>query len=530
MADEPKLLIDTFTFKPTLLEDKRSGGGKMIARGEFARANIPTENKRIYTKQLWERELTRLEKAIQERKVYSALDHPVSGRSELKNAAALIIGLRLEDGIIIGEAQIMGTREGNDLKAIIEAGGAVGVSSRGFGTTRPDDKGFDVVQDDYRLMTFDFVADPANTTSYPTITTEDKKQEKKEQLKENSMADIKTLDDLRKSEPALYKSLAEETEREFEKRGAEIWAKKIMAAKEEASTDLRAGFAEQLQQAVADATAEIEKKVRENLLNDPSVAGAKSALESLKNTLRPYVVSGDVEEVVKTKDESILALEKVIAEQKAEMAKIAEQNEKLAQIAKEAGYRYHVEKLVSGAPYADLVRKMIGDVKQYESVEQINAKVAEIAEDIKVADEKHVERDRELDRLKLENKKLQEANEKSLEAAKLLTLQNYVEQRLSNHPKKDQVRVVMESSHINSKEDVDSILSKFREKQIDPTSLDEARARVRNMLGGKTREYLSEEEVVAQKDRGNGASVNFNGVGLPLDELRVLSGMTEDKK
>ena len=38
---------------------------------------------------------------------------------------------------------------------------------------------------------------------------------------------------------------------------------------------------------------------RSKLLTDPSVAGAKTALDGLKSLLRPYIVPEDVENIVK---------------------------------------------------------------------------------------------------------------------------------------------------------------------------------------------------------------------------------------
>lgn len=516
-----ELLVDRFEFKATLLEDKRSTGGKIIARGEFARANLATENKRMYPRTLWEREIKRLDKQIQERKTYGELDHPMDGRTQLKRVSHLITNLHMEGDVMMGEAEILDTAEGRNLKAILDAGGQVGVSSRGFGTTRPNTEGVDVVQDDYRLMTFDFVAEPANVTSYPSIHVEAKKPA----AVEASMSeDIKSLEKLKASNPALYENLMKDAEREWDKKGAEIWAKKIMAAKESTATDLRASFAEQLQQALADAKQIWTDEVRSELLKDPTVAGAKTALESLKQTLTPFVTPGDVEAVSKEHAKVVESLQKEISDLKEENAKMAESVDKLSGIAKEAGYRYALEKLLSGQEQAELIRKIVGDVKQYESVESMNAKVIEAVEEIKKAAVKHEERDREMERLKHENAILKTAAEKALEATKQMGLQAYVESRLLNHPRRDEIRGLFEHVQPGTKEDVDQLLSKFREKRQDPGALEEARARVRSIVGSGAREALieNEERPVAKGNRGGG---NYNELGQDLESLRALSGI-----
>jgi hypothetical protein len=552
---EKKLLVDTLNFKVQLLEDNSSKGGgrpRIVARGEFARADLATENKRVYPLKLWERELSRLSKSIQERKVYGELDHPMDGRTQLKRVSHIITGLHMENGVVVGEAEILDTAEGRNLKAILDASGQVGVSSRGFGTTRPNMKGEDVVQEDYRLMTFDFVAEPANVTSYPTIHAEAKKSEPANVVEAKPSAPVTitktttkprpetvqveavmskdlTLEKLRKENPALYESFMHDAEREYEKKGADIWAKKITAARQEAASDLRGTFAEQLQQALADAREQIAQEERNKLLSDPAVAGAKAALEQVKEMLRPFVIPSDVESVVKTKEQQIEALQSKLAEQELKMVKLAEENEKLAAIAKEAGYRFHLEGLLHGIPQAELIRKLVGDVKVYESVEAINAKVEAIVEEIQKTASQKEERDSEIMRLEEENKKLRLATEKALEATKQLSLQTYVEQRLANHPRAGEVRVLLENANIGSKEDVDTLLSKFREPRRDPVTIEEARERVRKLAGSaQTREAVLEHEERGNQNGSakNGNSQDYHGLGLSLEQLRALSGIT----
>ena len=519
------LLIDSFVFTPTgLVEDKSAEGGKIVARGEFARADLATENKRVYPRALWEREIKRLDRALKERKVYGELDHPADGRTMLKRASHIMTGLRLEGQVVIGEAEILDTPEGKTLKAILDAGGAVGVSSRGFGTTRPNQMGEDVVQDDYRLMTFDFVADPANVTSYPVIHSEDKKPAKTERIMEDKL----TLESLRSSNPKLYENLRDEAERAFEKRGAEIWAKKIMAAKEEAQTDLKSTFAESLKAAIEAAKAEAEANVLARLSADPSVAGAKSALESLKTLLRPYIMPEDVEAIVSAKDKEIETLNAKIAEEQLKNVNLANENKELAAVAKEAGYKYHLETLLRGVEHADLIRKTVGDVKTFESVEALNAKVADIVDEIKKVHEKTEARDREIEQLKEQNERLRLAAEKALQATHIMSVNAYVEERLRFHPKQTEIRALFESAQPESRDEVDEVLSKFRDKPRDAALLEQTRARVREMVGSNTVEYIRESEEPTG-NKGSNQSQNFNGLGVSADALRALSGMGSEE-
>jgi hypothetical protein len=86
----------------------------------------------------------------------------------LNRVAHIVTKLWLEDGKVFGEAEILDTDPGRNLQALLKAGCKVGVSSRGYGSTKPNDKGEDVVQEDYKLVTFDFVAEPA-AGAFPAV-------------------------------------------------------------------------------------------------------------------------------------------------------------------------------------------------------------------------------------------------------------------------------------------------------------------------------------------------------------------------
>ncbi|MGL4400162.1 MAG: hypothetical protein ACRCXD_09865 [Luteolibacter sp.] len=147
-------------------------GGRLKLRGEFANGNTKTANGRLYKTSLWERVLQRNERKIADRKVPGELDHPEDGKMKLQRVSHLITNLKLEDGVVIGELEVLGTQRGKDLRALIEGGVTVGVSSRGLGTVLEDKDGTMVVSDDYEFQTFDVVADPAIGTAFPEAVTE----------------------------------------------------------------------------------------------------------------------------------------------------------------------------------------------------------------------------------------------------------------------------------------------------------------------------------------------------------------------
>ena len=65
----------------------------------------------------------------------------------------------------MGKIEILPTPSGNILKALIENGITVGVSSRGMGSLKPMGE-VQEVQDDFQLLCWDFVSTPSNPGSY----------------------------------------------------------------------------------------------------------------------------------------------------------------------------------------------------------------------------------------------------------------------------------------------------------------------------------------------------------------------------
>jgi len=65
----------------------------------------------------------------------------------------------------MGKIEILPTPSGNILKALVDSGVTVGVSSRGMGSLKDKD-GVMEVQDDFELLCWDFVSTPSNPGSY----------------------------------------------------------------------------------------------------------------------------------------------------------------------------------------------------------------------------------------------------------------------------------------------------------------------------------------------------------------------------
>ena len=518
------LLSDVSYVRLTLAE---SSGDRIKVRGEFAKCGIATENKRVYPGKVWEKEIKRLNKALKERRVFGEIDHPSDGQTKLSRVSHIVTGLSIENGLVIGEAEILPTEAGKNLLAIMEANVPVGVSSRGFGSVKSNEKNEDVVQEDYKLVTFDFVADPADQDAFPTVA-------ENRTLFEGVQFDIDSDDE---QEKAL----------EFARRiEAEKTGKKVVATE-----SLRDEFAREILGNLAKVRSEARAEVRTELLNDPSLAGAKTALEGIRTLLMPYLLPEDVSKVVKAKTEEVEGLQSKVLELGLRIKELETENTSLAEMAKEVGYRFYLERVLSNDPNADAIRAFVGDVKQYENSDALKesikrfrteiakqeaekAAIAEAKAQELAAQEAKAKQLEEAFKAKLgqvekkvsAERQKREAMEEELEALRKenekLSTRVYAEGRLSAHPKAAKLRSLVESANVESEDDVDAIIANEREPVRDEDDLQEVRARIRSkMRGGLERapEELNESRPSAKK------SGDFLGLGLSLEQLQRLSGI-----
>jgi hypothetical protein len=163
------LLIETLPFNvsPITLTEGKSTSGNPLVEGILATVEVKNGNGRYYSKELWERELEKYNVLVKERRACGELDHPDSQVINLKNVSHNISKLWWDGDNVMGSIELLPTPSGNILKALIEAGIKVGVSSRGMGSLKQVGEVLEV-QDDFDLLCWDFVSTPSNPGSYMT--------------------------------------------------------------------------------------------------------------------------------------------------------------------------------------------------------------------------------------------------------------------------------------------------------------------------------------------------------------------------
>ena len=163
-----QVLIETALFKPQQLsftEGLKSKRGFPIVEGILATCEVKNGNGRYYSRDLWEREMEKYKELIDEKRAVGELDHPEDQVVNLKNVSHNIIDYHWDGDNIMGKIEILPTPSGNILKALIESGITVGVSSRGMGSLKPMGE-VQEVQDDFQLLCWDFVSTPSNPGSF----------------------------------------------------------------------------------------------------------------------------------------------------------------------------------------------------------------------------------------------------------------------------------------------------------------------------------------------------------------------------
>ena len=166
------LLTDTNLLENVQVISESKAKGTMSIRGRFQMAEEANNNKRVYSKELLEREAERLVEAYTARRLMGELDHPTHDHVSLQNVSHLITKLSMKGNEMIGEAELLNTPAGQTAQALLRGGVQLGISSRGMGTLTEAADGYKYVNEDFKLLTFDLVADPSTKGAFPGLVKE----------------------------------------------------------------------------------------------------------------------------------------------------------------------------------------------------------------------------------------------------------------------------------------------------------------------------------------------------------------------
>jgi len=147
-----------------VITEEKSGGKNYFIEGIFLQAEMKNRNGRMYPKELLQNEVKRyIKEYVEKNRAFGELGHPDGPTINLDRVSHMITELREDGDNFIGKAKILvDLPNGKIVKAFIDAGASLGVSSRGMGSLRTEGHDIQIVQDDFYLVTAgDIVADPS---------------------------------------------------------------------------------------------------------------------------------------------------------------------------------------------------------------------------------------------------------------------------------------------------------------------------------------------------------------------------------
>lgn len=180
-------------------------GGKKVTRFkcDIAKVDIVNRNGRFYPRSAYAAAIAAAQEDLDAGKLWGLLEHaddwydPMKGR--LEKIAGRFDKLSIEGDMVVGEGVIVETASGQDLRALFEGGIAVGISTSGTASVKwlpakeidstyhdPEEL-IGVIQDDLRLLTVDFVSDPANPSGQARASERTQRPAAPPSSKENTM-------------------------------------------------------------------------------------------------------------------------------------------------------------------------------------------------------------------------------------------------------------------------------------------------------------------------------------------------------
>ncbi|GAX75734.1 hypothetical protein CEUSTIGMA_g3177.t1 [Chlamydomonas eustigma] len=147
--------------------------GRLIVHGIFAKADTENNNQRIYPKSVLQREARAYElKYLRTGTALGELDHPDYNSRyfrclNLANVSHQVLDMFWKGKELWGSIQVLSTPSGLLLRELYSKGVRLGVSSRGWATLLKDsDSSQMFVDNDFQLITFDFVTEPSIPDAY----------------------------------------------------------------------------------------------------------------------------------------------------------------------------------------------------------------------------------------------------------------------------------------------------------------------------------------------------------------------------
>lgn len=143
-------------------ETNKNSPSNLYIKGPYMMAEGVNRNNRLYPREELEREVARYnEEMVIPGRAMGELNHPTSADVDLERACHIVTEITQDDNIFYGKSKVLTTPCGQIVRALINDGVKVGMSSRALGTLE-EGSNHNTVKN-MKLVAVDCVADP----SYP---------------------------------------------------------------------------------------------------------------------------------------------------------------------------------------------------------------------------------------------------------------------------------------------------------------------------------------------------------------------------
>ena len=162
-----KLISEHIEDVEYITEEKDNGEKTYKIKGVFMQSEVKNRNGRVYPFPVLQKEVNRYNKDyVNENRAFGELGHPDGPTVNLERASHMITSLKPEGKNFVGQATILKTPMGRIVENLMDAGGKLGVSSRGMGSLEQKN-GANYVKNDFYLATAaDIVADPSAPNAF----------------------------------------------------------------------------------------------------------------------------------------------------------------------------------------------------------------------------------------------------------------------------------------------------------------------------------------------------------------------------
>ena len=173
-------LCDGGVCKDLLTEEEKKfvNDGGCVLIGKFQEADVENGNGRYYPYEILAREVNKYKLLVKEKRALGELDHPDDSVINLRNTSHLVTDIWMEGKAVMGKVRVLDTPSGKTLRALVDSGVKLGISSRALGSLKESSQG-NVVQEDLSLICFDMVSEPSTPNAFMKKHTDDRLYENK---------------------------------------------------------------------------------------------------------------------------------------------------------------------------------------------------------------------------------------------------------------------------------------------------------------------------------------------------------------